>query len=228
MVVDGIQHLINILGEQMGSRFMSEVALIEKESGGRVYQTKYLKKNFIRRLFINHYLMSLSKLLKVADGRDVLDVGCGEGFVLSYLAKHHSSTHLVGVDQDPTVLKVARYLNPSTPFIQAKGEKLPFSDQSFDVSLCNEVLEHTRDYSAILLELGRVAKYCILSVPLTPWYQIANLLAGANWFNMGEDPNHVVQWTKRRFREMLRKDFEIVAQIFPFPWQMMLVKSRVR
>ncbi len=43
-------------------------------------------------------------------------------------------------------------------FIQSDAYKLPFSDESFDVVICSEVLEHVPSYQQLIDELVRVLK----------------------------------------------------------------------
>jgi SAM-dependent methyltransferase len=48
------------------------------------------------------------------------------------------------------------------------AERLPFADASFDTVLCTEVLEHTRDPSAVIQEIRWILRpggYLLLSVP---------------------------------------------------------------
>lgn len=48
----------------------------------------------------------------------LLDVGCGYGDLLGYLAKHHSNLRYTGVDLIPNFIDVAKKEHPSGTFIQ--------------------------------------------------------------------------------------------------------------
>ena len=98
----------------------------------------------------------------------VLEIGVGRGFVKEYLIKRN--INVITLDIDPG-------LNPSVVGDLAQGT--PFQNQSFDVVMACEVLEHM-PYSQIpnvLKEISRIARYAVISIPNnTPWYKIdANL-----------------------------------------------------
>jgi len=105
--------------------------------------------------------------LALADGDQLLDVGCGEGrhSITAYLLKKVST---VGLDLSIKDLNTARlryadFHQPEQPeknlcFVSGHGQALPFSDQQFDKVICSEVLEHIHDYPAVLNEIKRVLK----------------------------------------------------------------------
>jgi SAM-dependent methyltransferase len=76
--------------------------------------------------------------------RRVLDVGCGVKPYYPFFAPHGAS--YVGVD-----------LNNPDADLQGAAEALPVEDGSYDVVLCNQVLEHVEDPDAVVRELHRVA-----------------------------------------------------------------------
>jgi 2-polyprenyl-6-hydroxyphenyl methylase/3-demethylubiquinone-9 3-methyltransferase len=95
------------------------------------------------------------------DGRLVLDAGCGGGLVAKGLAE--AGAHVVGLDQSPRSLQVARRaVAPTTVwsggFDAASGrlERLPFADGVFHAVVAADVLEHVPDLPAAVRELGRV------------------------------------------------------------------------
>ena len=96
----------------------------------------------------------------------VLDVGCGEGRHIFGSLYEFSDIHCVGLDQDiPSLnkcnegLKFFKELNSgSTIFMQGSVYKLPFEDNTFDLIICSEVLEHLEDYHAAIDEIYRVLK----------------------------------------------------------------------
>ncbi len=94
------------------------------------------------------------------DVRTVLDAGCGDGLVTNALPERLS---VLGVDTSAEALRHVRRRH-----CQASVTQLPFDDRSFDLVMCNDVLEHLedRDFSQALSELARVAsRYVLLTVP---------------------------------------------------------------
>jgi len=102
------------------------------------------------------------------DVRSVLDVGCGDGFVISGLDE---KIEAVGVDLSAEALKHVR-----RPTKQASITELPFADGSFDLVMANDVLEHLgdADFAKATAELRRVSRrYVLVTVPF-----MENLVAG--------------------------------------------------
>ena len=92
------------------------------------------------------------QLSSLADRR-VLEIGCGGGRITSLLSAH--TKKLVAIDPDPELIGQARAGMPGVDFRLAKGEDLPFSDNSFDLVLFTLSLHH-QDSSAALSEASRV------------------------------------------------------------------------
>ena len=103
-------------------------------------------------------------LLDVREGHSVLDVGCGEGYLLRKAA--HGASLALGVDVAESRLRASRdglsgsCLSgcPPIELAVADGQRLPFADASFDRIICTETLEHVADAQLALRELGRVLR----------------------------------------------------------------------
>lgn len=72
--------------------------------------------------------------------RHVLEVGCGGGRLLRWLA--HEAGSAIGVDPDPAQIAQARATAPGVPLLCACGEALPFAGGSFDLVVCFNSLHH--------------------------------------------------------------------------------------
>jgi ubiquinone/menaquinone biosynthesis C-methylase UbiE len=85
------------------------------------------------------------------EGRRILDVGCGVG---TYVTKFSEfSDQVYGVDIDEEKVEIAsRHLKN---IFLAPAEKLPFPDNTFDVILLHEVIEHVEDDRATVAEAYR-------------------------------------------------------------------------
>ena len=191
-----------------------------------VKQTRYLKKNPLRRCLLGRYLASILELVEQSGAHQILDVGCGEGFVLRYL-REHSTIPVAGIDIDRSVLNVARHLNSRNVILQGDISGLPLAEESYDLILCNQVLEHLGDPLRALEELQRVAgRHCIISVPREPHYRITNLLIGSNISRWGDDADHRQRWTRSAFHHVLSSFFRVVSIKLPFPYLMALCEVR--
>ena len=95
-----------------------------------------------------------------ARGRDVLDVGCGQGIDLANYALN--GARATGVDLTPRHVELARAhleaLGLSGTVVHGDAEALPFDDASFNRVSSNGVLHHTPDMARALAEVRRVLR----------------------------------------------------------------------
>jgi ubiquinone/menaquinone biosynthesis C-methylase UbiE len=91
-------------------------------------------------------------------GLSVLDVGCGTGTTDRQFASRVQKLH--GVDVSEEMLAHARASVPTADFSWYDGEKLPFADDSFDVTVAICVLHHVpvSKRSTMLGEMLRVTR----------------------------------------------------------------------
>jgi len=87
-------------------------------------------------------------------GRDVLEVGCGTGLVLTRVQSFARSAK--GVDLSPGMLEKARARGLDV--MEASATALPFADESFDVTCSFKVLAHIPDIEGTLSEMARVTR----------------------------------------------------------------------
>jgi len=100
------------------------------------------------------------RLMDSWDGVKVLDVGCGGGYACEYLAQRKAAVS--GTDILAESLQEARdhakENNLEIDYRLCTSEKLPFSDQTMDVVICFDVLEHIPGKDKTLGEIYRVLK----------------------------------------------------------------------
>lgn len=93
-------------------------------------------------------------------GGKVLDVGCGNGYVLSHFAREGAEVY--GVDLTDAAVALCRkrfeYLGLHGDFRQGNAEALPFPDATFDCVTSMGVLHHTPDTAAAVAEVYRVLR----------------------------------------------------------------------
>lgn len=156
----------------------------------------------------------------VADApANVLEVGCGQGWLTRQLLEALPEARVVGLDIRDDAIEFARELVPGAEFLVATGERLPFDDASFDLVVCSEVLEHVEDPTVVLREIKRVWRgHAVLSVPHEPWFWGANLARGKYLRTFGNCPGHIHHWSRPGFARLLRADFDQVEVSGSFPW----------
>ena len=96
----------------------------------------------------------------------MLDVGCGEGRHIFGVMQEYPMMKCVGLDMDDDSLKKAEkgysYFESisevGAEFIKGSAYSLPFPDNTFDLIVCSEVLEHLHEYNDAVIEINRVLK----------------------------------------------------------------------
>lgn len=174
---------------------------------------------FWRRLF---YFINI-----VATKNKVLEVGCGEGFVLGKINRIYPEVKLFGLDISTQAIgKIKKKYS----FINAQvGDvyQLPFSDNEFPLILALEILEHLNQPQEALKEIKRVAgDYVILSVPWEPWFSIGSFMRGKYLRTCGRHPEHVNFWSKGEFTKLISKHFQVVEVTHSFPWLIAVLKKK--
>lgn len=100
----------------------------------------------------------------VPEGSRVLDLGCGTGALLAHLQEHKGcSGYGVELDDANLLACVQRGVNAIQLNLE-EGLSI-FEDQSFDVVLQLESLQHLRNTEAMLRETARVGRIGVLSFP---------------------------------------------------------------
>jgi ubiquinone/menaquinone biosynthesis C-methylase UbiE len=93
---------------------------------------------------------------ELAPGGIVLEVGCGSGMGLPYLAAR--SRMMVGGDYMMPMLLEARSHVPESRLVRMDAAHLPFRDASFDAVLMLEMIYYVADQAEALVECRRVLK----------------------------------------------------------------------
>lgn len=131
-------------------------------------------------------------------GKLVLDVACGEGYGCNLLAQ--TAVKVIGVDIDEVAIKRAKkiYKNLNIEFKVGSCSSIPIENNSVDVIVSFETIEHHDEHKEMFAEIKRVLKIdgiLIISTPDKKRYS-----DDLNYKN----PFHV--------KELYLKDFEILIR----------------
>lgn len=120
----------------------------------------------------------------INDGQLVVDVGCGTGLITRSL-----KGNVVGIDINSWALERARIHCPGKRFIEAESSHLPFADNSIDVVVCSDVLEHLVNAEETVHEIYRILKpqhLFVGEVPSESWLWKYRRLWGSTY--KGREP----------------------------------------
>ncbi|MEK6852429.1 MAG: class I SAM-dependent methyltransferase, partial [Nanoarchaeota archaeon] len=129
---------------------------IRKSASKSTNYEKHTTKNPVGKLFLNNFLNTVIKTIRPLNIDSVLDVGCGEGFTLARLQKEKIGKDYEGIERDGAAIELGSKLYPRLKITKGDIYKLPFKNNSFDLIVCTEVLEHLDNPRKAYKELIRV------------------------------------------------------------------------
>ena len=148
--------------------------------------------------------------------RRLLDVGCGGlGVGILWLLRAHES---YGLDPLPVLRPrtdcdlldaFVSGVQARTQYRTEKAECLPFENGFFDCVVCNNVLDHVQNPSAILAEIRRVLApdgvfaFAVDTHSIRTLFEKRVLRCFAP--NSGSLPGHPHEWTERQMHAMLKQ-----------------------
>jgi methionine biosynthesis protein MetW len=144
----------------------------------------------------------------IPHGSKVIDLGCGNGTLLSYLQKERNAS-VKGIELTPSGVKMCR--KKKLDVVQGRiDERLPSKDNSFDYAICNVTIQMVMYPEILLSEMKRIARFQIISFPNFAFYRnrIQLVLQGKmpehmlfdyQWYNTG----HIHQLSLKDFKNLI-------------------------
>ena len=133
-----------------------------------------------------HRRRLILRLAGMSPFRSVLDVGCGNGEFLLSVGQSNHGFRVVGIDiSEEVVRRNAEVIPWGTFHAMDIGERR--LDESFDLVICSEVLEHVQDPNAALSNLRAMCSgRLIVTVPAGPIYSIDRAMGHVRHFTPGD------------------------------------------
>jgi len=186
-----------------------------------------------------YLLPPLLSLLDKTPNRVILDLGCGNGFLVNYLLKAGYNSY--GTDASENGISIARQENPERFFLQdLSSGNLPEELQSipFNTIIATEVIEHLYDPEAFIdfcKKCLQTGGELIISTPYHGYWKNL-MLSVLNHWDTHLDPTwhggHIKFWSKKTLSRLLAdKGFTIVAfkgcGRVPYFWKSMIIKAKL-
>ncbi|MCE5361415.1 MAG: class I SAM-dependent methyltransferase, partial [Acidithiobacillus sp.] len=138
-----------------------------------------------------------------ARSRKVLDIACGEGYGSALLAQE--AEEVFGVDIAPEAVihaqkRYQRYFTNLT-FRVGSATDIPYPDESFDLVVSFETIEHLAEQEQMLEEICRVLRRDGILIISTPDRSVYHRAYGV------DNPFHVKELDKDSFEQLLKAHF---------------------
>ena len=152
--------------------------------------------------WFQRHLVTYELAATLAEGRRVIDIGCGEGYGPAFLARRART--VLGVDIAPEVVGHAnkRYGTENLSFLVMDVNRLEVPPQSYDLAVSLQVVEHLADVSGYFAEIARVLAPEGVALLSTP-----NRLTISPGSDKPINPFHLREYTPEEFRDVLRGYF---------------------
>ena len=133
--------------------------------------------NPIRKWFHKQRYEILNNLVKenYQEGQIILDLGCGS------CSWNQNKLPVIGVDINKSMLELAKQKGNLKDYVQTDLENTGLTDNTADIIILSEIIEHVKNTKKVLQEVRRIAKpnaKIIISVPydhpLSLWYPLFN------------------------------------------------------
>ncbi len=116
------------------------------------------QKTYYRTFKDDYRLKRLTESLKTVKGK-LLDIGCGGGITTESLPYYYPQAKVYGCDVSKKAIDYARkFGSGKVTYGVIRGKKLPYKDNTFDVCICLDVMEHIPDVDFFLKEVKRILK----------------------------------------------------------------------
>jgi len=147
----------------------------------------------------------------VSSSNKILDLGCGEGGIISAILKKFPNKRIVGIDISPRRINLLKNKFPKQTFLCKDINSTHLKSNGFDLIICTQVIEHVEDDKMLIKEIYRLLEkgghLYITSVIKKKW-------AIYKYRNNGKfvlDPTHEREYSsKKDFIKRFKKKFLLI------------------
>ena len=184
---------------------IKEKKFIKYQQRGAYHWQQISQSIFNYNAFVHLRYQQVLKAVPQNKSLKILDIGCGEGVLVWLIYQKTNSPFIVGIDSDASAIKFAHQQllkrQAKAKFLKASAYKLPFKDNSFDLIVSTEVIEHLSQANKHLAEINRLLKpkgKLIITTPvkLSP---------------VPQDKMHIKEYTPLELKSLLNQYFDKVA-----------------
>ena len=174
------------------------------------YSEKYIQKVGVGR--VPEIILPILKKSK-----KIVDLGCGDGGIVSSLINSFKSKEIVGIDISPRRIGSLKKKFPGRKFHCEDICKTSLKKNLFDIVISTQAIEHVEDDKELIEEIYRILKkggyVYISSVIKKPWAMYKYRRKG----KFVLDPTHEREYqSKEEFLDLFKNRFKLIkVQVYP-------------
>ena len=151
----------------------------------------------------NEHFARYAFAVRLARGKRVLDLGCGTGYGSAEMSRQAATVIGLDISADAVGFAREKFVAAGLEFLEGSATAVAFADQSFDLIVAFEVIEHLKDWRTLLEEARRLLApggQFVVSTPNKLYYQATRAVSGPN-------PYHEHEFEFAEFQEALAEFF---------------------
>ncbi len=188
---------------------------------------KYETRNPISQMILRNFFVNLKNMVSTIEFKNIYEAGCGNGYVTEKLVQFYPQIPIKAIDIDNAKISIAKARMEGVDFSVASIYDIPQEDNSCDLVVSTEVLEHLEHPLNALKELCRISRqYIVISVPNEPIWRIANMVRLKYIKAYGNSPGHINHWNRMSFCAFLETVCDVKVVRTPFPFTIVLCQKR--
>ena len=168
------------------------------------------------KLMYAEHMVRYKAALDFIDQRVVLDIASGSGYGTKLLAEKAKYVYGVDVDVDSVEYSNREFAGKNIEFLVGDAVKIPLEDNSVDVVVTFETIEHVKKYEIFLKEIDRVLKKDGLLLISTP-----------NSLEFSEGNHfHLHEFEYKELIGLLKPTFEYIDSYFQGTWKSTIIGTK--
>jgi ubiquinone/menaquinone biosynthesis C-methylase UbiE len=158
-----------------------------------------LNENNRANIIYDEHLVRYKLAAQLARGKRVLDIACGSGYGAKILAEA-GAEKVTAIDRSPEAIEAAKqnYSHENIAYKTGDAEKIEAADDSFDLAVSFETIEHLENIEKYLAEIARVLSVQGIFLVSTPNREVFGQ----------KNPYHLHEFTRGEFEGSLKKHFK--------------------
>jgi ubiquinone/menaquinone biosynthesis C-methylase UbiE len=170
---------------------------MKKDWSGERLETFILGRDSIEH--IHRYALAMDFI----ENKTVLDIACGNGYGSSLMSEKATTVYGVDIDQETVEKAKKSYLKKNLNFLTGSADKIPLADESVDVVVSFETIEHHDKHDEMMVEIKRVLKKDGLLIISTP-----DKLYYTDYRKKFQNEFHVKELYKNEFSALITNYFK--------------------